>query len=137
MEEANGPRLCLNTKGLSAFDMRTLKPNGGNWDFNKASDRKLCYKMMSDANPDFVIGSPTCTSWCVWNHYMNVPKMCPEKVRSLLAAGRTHLEFVARIYRRQLVNGKIFLHEQTATALSWDEKCCSAAAIELISTNNL
>ena len=113
MEEPNGPRRCLSIKWLSAFDMRTLKPNDGNWDFNKASDRKLCYNMISEAKTDFVIGSPPCKSCCVWNHYMNFPKTCPEKVRSLLADGRTHLEFVARICRRQLANGKLFLHDKT------------------------
>ena len=34
-----------------------------------------------------------------------------------------NLECVARLYRRKLANGKDFLHEQPATALSWDEKC--------------
>ena len=123
VDEANGPRRNLNVRGLSAFDMRTMKPTGDNWDFNKASDRKLCLKIIGEMNPDFVIGSPPCTPWCVWNQHMNFKKMDPEKVRSMLAEGRTHLEFVARVYRRQIKNGKLFLHEQPATALSWDEKC--------------
>ena len=54
---------------------------------------------------------------------MNYPKMDPAKVKALMEEGRIHLEFVARMYRRQLANGKYFLHEQPATALSWNEKC--------------
>ena len=54
---------------------------------------------------------------------MNYPKMDPARVKALMAEGRTHLEFVARLYRRQLANAKDFLHEQPATAWSWDEKC--------------
>ena len=48
--------------------------------------------------------------------------MDPERVKQMLAEGRVHLEFVARLYRRQIANGKWFIHEQPATALSWDER---------------
>ena len=123
VNDANGPRRSLGIKGLGAFDLRTLKPGGGNWDFAKEADRKLAMKLVQELNPDFVIGSPPCTSWCVWNQHMNYPKMCPERVKALMDEGRIHLEFIARLYRRQLANGKYFLHEQPATALSWDERC--------------
>ena len=123
MSDANGPRRSLGIKGLNAFDMRTLKPDGGNWDFNKAGDRKLAMKLVQELDPDFVIGSPPCTAWCAWNQHMNYQKMDPQRVKTLMEEGRIHLEFVARLYRRQLANGKYFLHEQPATALSWDEKC--------------
>ena len=32
--EAHKQRRSLNVKGLDAFDIRTTKPDGGNWDFN-------------------------------------------------------------------------------------------------------
>ena len=122
MNETNGPRRNLNLKGLSAFDMRTMKPNGENWNFCKKGERDLAYKMIQDMNPDFVIGSPPCTPWCAWNQHLNFKKMDPAKAKAMMEEGRIHLEFVARMYRRQLANGKLFLHEQPATALSWKEK---------------
>ena len=53
MSDANGPRRSLGIKGLNAFDMRTLKPDGGNWDFNKAGDRKLAMKLVQGTRPRF------------------------------------------------------------------------------------
>ena len=122
MDEANGPRRNLGVKGLSAFDLRTMKPGGGNWNFTKQEDRKMAHKMIEEQNPDFIIGSPPCTSWCAWNTHMNFRKMDPERVKAILEEGRMNLRFVARMYRRQMINKKFFVHEQPATALSWQEK---------------
>ena len=84
MNEANGPRRNLGLKGLSAFDMRTMKPGGGNWDFCKVADRKLAYKMVQELNPDFVIGSPPCTDWCAWNQHLNFKRMDPARVKQIV-----------------------------------------------------
>ena len=43
-------------------------------------------------------------------------------VARMIEEGRQHLEFVCWMYRRQLRNGKWFLHEHPATAVSWSEK---------------
>ena len=51
MSHANGPRRNLGIKGLGAFDLRTVKPGGGNWDFSIAADRKLATKMLGELNP--------------------------------------------------------------------------------------
>ena len=125
INEANGPRRNLGLRGLSAFDLRTMKPDGGNWDFRLKSDRHLALKMVEDMNPDFVIGSPPCTAWCVcvWNQHLNFKRMDPKRVKEMMDEGRVHLNFVARLYRRQIANGKVFLHEHPALALSWNEKC--------------
>ena len=111
IHEANGPRRHLGMKGLSAFDIRTLKPDGTNWDFRLRSDRRLAMKMVEEQNPDFVIGSPPCTAWCAWNQHLNFKRMDAAKVKQIVDEGRIHLNLFARLYRRQLANGKSFLHE--------------------------
>ena len=95
--DANRPQRRLGLKGLGAFHLRTLRPGGGNGDFKKGGYRKLDKKMVRDMNPDFVIGAPTCTSWCVWIQHMKNPKMDPERVKALMAKGRTQLDVVARL----------------------------------------
>ena len=55
------------------------------------------------------------------NYGMNYPKMDPDVVREKLAEGRLHLQFVASLYRIQAAEGRYFLHEHPATALSWKE----------------
>ena len=36
-----------------------------------------------------------------------------------------HLEFMCQLYRDQLEAGRYFLHEHTADASSWQERCIS------------
>ena len=43
------------------------------------------------------------------------------RVEKAIAEGRVHLGFVASLYRLQLRQGRFFLHEHPATALSWKE----------------
>ena len=52
---------------------------------------------------------------------MNYPKMNKDRVRTLIAEGRVHLNFVCSLYRRQVERSKFYLHEHPATALSWKE----------------
>ena len=120
--DANATRRSLNVKGLGAFDLRTLKPDGTPWDFSRRADRKMAMEHIDTQHPDFVVGSPPCTVFCVWNQHMNYPKMDPDRVAKLMAEGRMHLKFMAKIYKKQLDQGRHFLHEHPATAVSWDER---------------
>ena len=52
---------------------------------------------------------------------INYKQMDPQKVEKMLADGKVHLDSVCSLYRRQLRQGKYFLHEHPATALSWKE----------------
>ena len=92
--EANQKRRHLNLKGLNAFDLRTVKPDGTPWNFNSRSDRKLAKEMIDSANPDWLIGSPPCTAICIWNRQLNYKRMDPEKVKELINEGKRHLNFV-------------------------------------------
>ena len=50
---------------------------------------------------------------------MNYPKMDPEVVKHKIAEGEVHLEFVAKLDRKQYNRGKYFFHEHPAGAKSW------------------
>ena len=120
--EANRSRRDLNVMGLGACDLRTTKPDGNPWDFSKKADRKMAMDKIDQETPDWVIGSPPCTPFCAWNQHMNYPKMDRERVESLMKEGRMHLEFMAKVYRKQYRRGRFFLHEHPATAASWSEQ---------------
>ena len=74
-------RRNLNIRGLGALDIRTLKPNGEPWDFNKRADRKEVKELINRTNPDWVIGSPPCTPFSIWNHGINYKKMTARRLR--------------------------------------------------------
>ena len=124
--EANNSRRQLGLTGIGALDLRTTKSDGTAWDFTKRSDRRAARELVSTQNPDWVIGSPPCTPFSQWNIGMNYRKMPKSKVDAAIAEGRTHLSFMASIYRRQIINGKFFLHEHPAGAASWKEPSIAA-----------
>ena len=126
---ANEVRRNLNLKGLAAMDLRTLREDGTQWDFCKKSHRREAREMVDRDEPTWVIGSPPCTSFCLWNVAMNYPKAKDkEKVREAIAAGKRHLNFVMSLYRKQLAAGRHFLHEHPASALSWRDDGVRALA---------
>ena len=54
----HGGRRNLNLNGLRAIDLRTMKPRGEPWDFNKASNRREARKYVEEEKPTWLIGSP-------------------------------------------------------------------------------
>ena len=117
--EANKRRRKVEVRGIGAMDLRTSKPDGTPWNFSLKEDRRLARKMIDEEKPDWIIGSPPCTAFSIWNYSMNYPKMDPGKVAALVLEGERHLKFMAGIYRRQHERGKFFLHEHPAGARSW------------------
>jgi site-specific DNA-cytosine methylase len=61
-EEAEKSKRSLNLDGLNAFDLRTLKPDGTPWNFCRRKDREEARKYIRQHKPDWIIGSPPCTS---------------------------------------------------------------------------
>ena len=83
------------------------------------ADRKLARQLISEQDPEWIIGAPPCTAFSIWNAGINFKKMDPAKVKAMIEEGRLHLRFMCSLYRRQIMNGKYFLHEHPASALSW------------------
>ena len=112
--EANGHRQSLNVKGLGALDIHTLKPNGDEWDFTKRANRREVRELVNRLDPDCIDRLPPCKPCCLWNSNLNVKRMEKTSVARMVAEGREQLNFMAWMYKRQMVNGKLFLHEQLA-----------------------
>ena len=115
-------RSPLNVKGLRSLDFACQKDDGSHWDFSKQSDRQEALRLIESDDPDWVIGSPPCTAFSLLNVGLNYPKMDKEEVRKRIKEGLVHLKFVCQLYRRQIRNGKFFLHEHPNSALSWKTK---------------
>ena len=94
VSEANNKRRSLNLRGLNEFYLRTLKPNGTPWIFNDRADRHLAQKMVDEDDPDWIVGSPPCTAFSIWNRQMNYRKMDSEKARDAIEEGVRHLTVV-------------------------------------------
>jgi hypothetical protein len=118
---SHGVRRNLNINGMRAFDLRTCKPNGEVWDFNKSADRREARRYVEDEKPTWVIGCPPCTFFSSWNQSMNHRKMDPVVVEKLRKEAVRHLRFVIGLYGIQVANGRHFLHEHPETATSWSD----------------
>ena len=79
------------------------------------------FELLERDAPRWVIGSPPCTSFSLWNTALNYKTMDPAKVRRMRAEGMVHLTFAASVYRYQLERGRYFLHEHPQSAASWAE----------------
>ena len=115
-EAARNP---LGTKGLRSLDFACLRPNGERLDLSRATDRREAMELVESDDPDWVIGSPPCTSFSLLNRGLNYPKMDKDVVAAKIKEGLVHLRFVCALYRRQMRRGKWFLHEHPKTAASW------------------
>ena len=82
--------------------------------------------MIDKEEPTWIIGSPPCTAFSLWNTGMNYPKAIArgnaDAVKEAIAKGRRHLNFVTSLYRQQLAAGRHFLHEHPQTAMSWKDE---------------
>ena len=71
---AEKPKLLvqnLNLKGLGALDLRTLKPDGTAWNFCNRKDRQEARLFIDKSDPDWIVGSPPCTAFALWNRALN------------------------------------------------------------------
>ena len=119
---AEASRSQLGIKGLGALDFACPKADGSLWDFSRATDRQDALRMVEEQDPDWIIGSPPCTSFSVLNHGLNFPKMHPDEVQRRVDEGMKHIKFVVKLYKSQMRRGKWFLHEHPRSALSWKTK---------------
>ena len=110
MTDANLRRRNLNVQGLAALDLRTVKEDGTPWNFSNKKDRREAERLIDELNPTWIVGSPPCTAFSQWNVCMNYPKMDPAVIKRLVAEGQVHLDFVAKLDRKQYNCGRHFFH---------------------------
>ena len=104
-----------------ALDLTTTDEYGRPWDFSKKEVQDRAEKLLDEQGPDLIVGSPMCTAHSPWQRINRVRN--PMAYKRKKQESRRHLEFVCKIYRRQVEKGKLFLHEHPAQADSWEEEC--------------
>jgi hypothetical protein len=106
-----------------ALDLTCTDPYGGlPWDFDTADKRERARKLFREQRPVVLIGSPMCTAWSTWQR-LNKHKRDPEVVAREMVKSRVHLVFTMELYREQLEEGRLFIHEHPLHAASWMEEC--------------
>ena len=102
--------------GLEVGDAMDLTTG---WDFNKEEDRTKAEELIEQQKPLVLIGSPPCVA------FSQLQTMIPDsdRKRRQLAEGIRHMEFMAKLYRKQVEGGRVFLHENPAHAKSWGLPC--------------
>jgi hypothetical protein len=111
----------LHIKPGTAFDLKIDDETGQAWDFRKLRNRQRARKMIEEEKPYVLVGSPPCVDFTTLNQGINHKKMPPEEVERRMREARLHLDFCAELYRLQLREGRVFLHEHPAGATSWCE----------------
>ena len=85
------------------------------WDFRSRAQRDRAWQYLEEKKPKLLIGSPMCT---LFSQLQNLSGWGPDKQeRWVEAVG--HMRFVIDLYRRQMREGRLFLHEHPAGATSW------------------
>ena len=85
------------------------------WDFNKKSDQDRAWRHVQEYKTFLVIGSPCCT---MFSQLQGLNKWGPEQWKKY-REGVKRIEFLLEIYRHQMEQGRIFLHEHPLGATSW------------------
>jgi hypothetical protein len=105
-----------------ALDLTVPDENGEPWDFSRPSMRIKAEKLLDEQKPTLLIGTPMCTAFSAWQ-YINNKKRDPQIVESEKKSGRAHLAWMCKLYRKQMSEGRLFLHEHPGSATSWNEEC--------------
>merc|ERR1712015_449690 len=77
------------------------------WDFRRLEDRDKAKKYLEQHKPRLLIGSPMCASFSPLQRFNPQTAQRTRKWEE----NRRHIEFVADLYRQQVVAGRHFLHQ--------------------------
>ena len=110
----------LGLRGGFAVDLNAVKKNGEHWDLNREGDEQELMDVLEEEDPEFLIGSPTCTPFSPLRRLSDF-KRSPTIVKTEQEEGKHHIRGSVRAYARQLLHGKCFLHEAPRDAESWNE----------------
>ena len=87
-----------------AYDLRP-GPDGRSWDFERSEDRAECERRVGRVQPLMLIGCHPCADWSIFNRNLNHGRMAPAEVEHRRRRARVHLEFMLKMYRKQLAMG--------------------------------
>ncbi len=105
-----------------ALDLTEVNERGEPWDFDDENKQDEAIALIDEVKPLFLVGSPMCTAFSTWQR-INAHRREPEKINAEYERAVKHLRFVCRVYRKQIDEGRYFLHEHPVAASSWQEPC--------------
>ena len=105
-------------KGWS-LDAETVDPEGVKWDFDQRSVRDRARELLQKTRPRLLVGSPMCRYFSQLVQG-NGDKMEAAKATALWNNALVHLEFAVELYKLQVAEGRLFLHEHFDQACSCD-----------------
>ena len=108
------------TPGWS-LDKLTLDSEDETWDFDVEQIRDRAKKLIKITKPRLLIGSPMCTYFSKLMK-MNWARMNPAEAKRKWNLAVSHIIFCVELYRLQMAEGRLFLHEHPDGASSWDLK---------------
>ena len=114
VEMYSPPRVTLEARkfGLKAGEALDLT-NG--WDFTRRYHQERAEKYIEVEKPLVLIGSPPCTPFSQLQSLNPVT----EKSKRKWKEGVEHIKLLVKLYKKQVGEGRVFLHEQPAHAKSW------------------
>jgi len=89
------------------------------WDFEKKEDRSKAEEHQEKEKPLLLVGSPMCT---MFSKLQRLSAWTDEKEEKLMKSIR-HIQWCCEMYRRQMQDGRVFLHEHPEGATSWQLPC--------------
>ena len=97
------------------------------WDFNKEEHRRSVESYVDKEEPLVLIGSPPCVAF---SQLQSLSRESENKAKQL-AEGIRHMAFMAKLCKKQVEGGRIFIHENPAHAKSWALPCIRKMAREM------
>ena len=108
------PRVTEEAKRYSLKPGEAMDLTTG-WDFRRRDDRAKAAKYIDEQKPRLLIGSPMCTMFSQLQNFKPWTDGKQEKWQE----HREHIAFMFKLYKRQMEEGRFFLHEHPAHATSW------------------
>ena len=109
--------------GLS-MDITTCDTDGRRWDFSETEMRNRAIRHLIKDKPLLLIGSPMCTAFSsIQNINWGRSEARDIRMQYEYQKAVKHIEFVCRLYKMQMTEGRYFLHEHPQRASSWQLKC--------------
>ena len=102
-----------------ALDLTVPDENGELWDFSIPSMRTKAEKLLDEQKPTLLVGTPMCTAFSSWQ-FINDKKRTPKIVETEKKSGRVHLAWMCKLYLKQMSEGRLFPHEHSGNAASWN-----------------
>ena len=108
-----------------SLDLTTVNAKGESWDFSIAARREEARQLVEKEKPMLIVGSVMCKAFSTLQN-LSKGRRDPQEFQAAYQNALMHLQFMCEIYEMQRAQGRYFLHEHPAGAMSWNESCVQA-----------